>query len=143
MSSAKSELSHTVSFGRSKPDMALVKAVKKYLSDHPNHSFNELCKDALRHFLMATEQSAALTLLLDLQQQLTELQIHLETVDAKVADQRTQLMAQSEHSVAALESRLEKVEKHLYPEHRTATENVIARDPDPLIERMAKLIEEF
>lgn len=143
MSSTTSELSHTVAFGRSKADLALLKAIKKHLSDHPDSSFNELCKDALRHFLMATEQPAALTLLLDLQQQLTELQIQIEAVEDKVAAHHSQLLAHSERSVMDLGQRLEKVEEHLYPERRKPAEPVVEKEPDPLIARMSKLIEEF
>lgn len=143
MSNTASDLSHTVVFGRSKADLALLKAVKKHLGDRPDISFNELCKEALRHFLMATEQPAALTLLLDLQQQLTELQIQVEAVEEKVAAHHSQLLSHSERGFLDLELRLEKVEEHLYPERRKTVEPVVEKEPDPLIERMSKLIEEF
>jgi hypothetical protein len=144
MSTGKSELNSTVAFSRSKADIALLKAVKKQLSENPEQSFSDLCKDALRYFLVATENPATLTLILDLQQQITELQVHLEAVQETVADHREQLLQHQDQGIADLGDRLERVERHLFPEQFERPESPPpAREPDPLIERMTKLIEDF
>jgi hypothetical protein len=144
MSTANSDLSHTVAFGRSKADLALLKAIKKHLGEHSDSTFNELCKEALRHFLMATEPPAALTLLLDLQQQLTELRLQMEAVEETVANHQVQMRQQQDQSVADLAARLEQVERHLYPERFIEIqETPPVREPDPLLKRMAELLEDF
>lgn len=144
MSAANSDLSHTVVFGRSKADLALLKAVKQHLGEHPDRNFNELCKEALRHFFVATETPAALTLLLDLQQQITELRVHFEAVEGTVAEHQAQMRQQQDQSVADLAERLEQVERHLYPERFVQVQDTPPfREPDPLIKRMAELLEDF
>lgn len=144
MSAANSELSQTIAFGRSKADVALLKAIKKHLGDHPDNSFSDLCKEALRHFLLTTEQPAALVLLLDLQQQITELRVHLEAVEETVASHKTQMRQQPNQDMAELAARLEQVERHLYPERFAPIQEAPPfREPDPLIKRMAEILEDF
>lgn len=150
--------SHTVTFKRTKADQALLKAVEQALQDSPDLNFSELCKQALGRWLVANETSAAVVMLMELQQQVVDLQRSLSQLETNVLQEDTGAIARLEAQVTALTARLEQVEQGgavsvtgeavannetgaIAPETLDVTEP--EPEPDPLLSRLGRFLEDF
>lgn len=151
--------SHTVTFKRTKADQALLKAVEQALQDSPDLNFSELCKQALGRWLVAHETSAAVLMLMDMQQQVVDLQRSLSQLETNVLQEDTGAIARLEAQVTALTARLEQVEQGsavsvtgeaagannetgaIAPETLDLTEP--EPEPDPLLSRLGRFLEDF
>lgn len=138
------QLSQTVTFSKSKPDLALLKAIQQRLADGSESTFSDLCKEALRHFLLATETSASVIMLMDLQQQVTELQVKLDHAEQALTTNQANGQRQIDDRFVALTKRLEQLEQEVNPDRISeAPPAKVELKPDPLLSRLGPLLEEF
>lgn len=144
---------YQVTFKRSKADQALLKAVKQVLADDPSLSFSDLCKQGLQRWLVASETSAAVLVLMELQQQVTRLQQQMASVEQQVLQDDTGAIARLDSRLDELAARLEQMEPGVTHGEVPISDEAIAipddetpeaePDPDPLLSRLGGLLEEF
>ncbi len=148
--SGKPQSNRAVVFGRSKADQALHKAVVTYLDQHPDLSFNALCKQALQRFLLANETSASVLILMELQQQIQSLQHQVFQLEQSVQDQQIQSARSLVEQVAHLTTRLELLEQGEQTGDRSSVAASLPEPepeptppPDPLLNRLGPLLDDF
>jgi hypothetical protein len=149
---------YRVTFKRTKGDRALLTAVEQLLVDRPDLTFSDLCKQALQRWLVATETSAAVLMLTELQQQVTVLNEQLTTIEQQVLQDETGAIARLDAQVAALTERLAQLEEAppaIVHEAVTVTtdqspdqssnesDESEPKPDDPLLNRLGGLLEEF
>jgi uncharacterized coiled-coil protein SlyX len=151
MTRSSSSPDHPVTFKRTKADQALLKAVMQQLADEPGLTFSDLCKQALQRWLVATETSAAVLVLMELQQQVADLQHQVTTLEQQVLHHDTGAIARLDARLDDLTDRLAHLSPGVTAEAQDPLpEEAIAVEPtppepdlDPLLSRLGGLLEEF
>jgi hypothetical protein len=138
-SPSKQPIDYQVVFQKSKGDRQLKQAIDQFLLHQPEISFSELCKQALKQYLIKEETSAAVLILLDLQQQITEIQGQCQQLDTQLTIQAQQ----SQQDVQHLETRLAELEGHLQTLKHRGIDTVVSNPlPEASISLNAKTVPE-
>jgi TolA-binding protein len=166
MDSGKPKLSYVVKFAPTEADQALLQTVEQVLAAQSYKNFSDLCKQALRRLLSteaATESVtesgtvAPLPLLAVLEQQLMTLQLQIMQLEQRNSGVATTV----EQQLQQLNYRVTQLEQLAQPANSTAnstnTESTVSVEPtesaaspsesaseaDPLLTRLAPLLEDF
>ncbi|MEM7065608.1 MAG: hypothetical protein AAF572_20885 [Cyanobacteria bacterium P01_B01_bin.77] len=81
---AAKSIRKSVSFDDSDGDRALLDAIAQALTDQvatQQQSFSDLCKQALRQYLLSQEPTPSVMLFMELQQQIAQLQVRVATLE--------------------------------------------------------------
>jgi hypothetical protein len=122
-------MSYSVQFGASFADQALLHSVEQRLAVQAT-SFSDLCKQALQHYLAQSESSIAALLLM--QQQITQLQQQVAQLE-----QALPLTLMASHETQPLPC------DRLRLDFESASIEMPIEAPDPLLSRLAPLLDEF
>lgn len=77
---AAKSIRKSVSFDDSDGDRALLDAIATHQTDHPQ-SFSDLCKQALRQYLLSREPTQSVTLFMELQHQIAQLTVRVAALE--------------------------------------------------------------
>lgn len=139
------KFSRVVRFSPEEADQVLLASIAKALEKQPHRSFSDLCKQALRQFLLPTEETPTASLMA-MQQQILELQLQLA---------RLQGEATVKQQLGQLCDRLDSLEGKLRLEESPLTESLsinqaeiapsaaIEAELDPILRRLVPLLEDF
>lgn len=131
---AAKSIRKSVSFDDSDGDRALLDAIAQALTgqlDTQPQSFSDLCKQALRQYLLSREPTASVMLFMELQQQIAQLQGRVATLEAASA-------ALIPSDSAASVSPTHELSEAGSPQTDDETE-----DPDPVLDRLGPLLDDF
>jgi Arc/MetJ-type ribon-helix-helix transcriptional regulator len=135
-------------------DQALLGTIEELLETDQYSSFSDLCKQALRSFLLEAEPSQALLLFVQLQRQVTALELRLSTLEHQALEQqdhppwenRLQQLDTLDAAVQSLNQRVDSLSDNgengsipQIPEPEPEPEPEV----DPLISHLSGLLEEF
>jgi hypothetical protein len=148
MISSKEKFSKVVRFAPTEADQALLNVIEQTLAAKSYRSFSDLCKQALRQFLQPPETTQLTLLFTALQQQVTDLQIQMATLKQEVEVRDGCPIGAIEQRLAHLSDRLDQLEpKTDTTEPLDASLSASSPSPDtaadPLLSRLAPLLEEF
>jgi Arc/MetJ-type ribon-helix-helix transcriptional regulator len=157
---SKDKFSQVVKFAQTESDQALKQAIEQALGAGKYHSFSELCKQALQQLLLASPAPTVDVTMLQnqvgtLQKQMRSLQMQLARLEGAVGMQQKLSLGTLEQQFAQLEERLmqqttqlsdrlDQLESHVPSQNTPAEpEEAPPRDLDPLLTRLAPLLEDF
>lgn len=143
----KEKFNRTVKFASTEADQVLLAAIEAALSSQTYASFSELCKQALRQLLLDPPATDALS---SLQQQLLAVQLQVAKLEGFAEVWQACPIGRIEQQLGQLSDRLAQLESQKEdsaPEHLDSPEDLdlpapIA-EPDPLLSRLAPLLEDF
>ncbi|MEM9266644.1 MAG: hypothetical protein AAGA46_14080 [Cyanobacteria bacterium P01_F01_bin.13] len=133
---AAKSIRKSVSFDESDGDRALLDAIASHQSEQ-QQSFSELCKQALRQYLLSREPTQSVLLFMELQHQIAQL-------GARVASLEDNASIASAFNHTVLQKDLPKrteIQPEVQPEQTTNETNKIV--DDPVLSRLAPLLEDF
>lgn len=148
----------TVTFDSSAHDLALLDAIDCELVGKQYRSFGDLCKAALHQFLLSREPTQSVILFMELERKIASLQSRSDRMEEMVA---SSMMARLEALEAQMDSVNQLVDQpvnqpvdqhitQLTAEGVTLVSDEQSLDPtlkspaaDPLLERLAPLLEDF
>lgn len=139
MTSGKTKSSYVVKFAQTEADQDLLQAVEQALSNQPEQTFSNLCKQALRQMLAS---DSILPMLAILEQQVMTLQLQMSQFEQRRANQLHQPAENIElqQQMQALSERVAQLEQQIDRATSTSEPTV---EPDPLLSRLAPLLEDF
>lgn len=126
----------SVSFDESEGDRALLDAIASHQSEH-EQSFSDLCKQALKQYLLSREPTQSVLLFMELQHQITQLGVRVAALE-------------DESSIAAAFSQPPPAQ--MSTTEKTITESVDAvvdkdngfsASEDPVLNRLGPLLDDF
>ena len=162
----KDKSSRMVKFSATEADQTLLQAVQ--VLETESLSFSDLCKQALKHWLNSAEPSADQPV--PLQQQILDLQMQVARLEGKEEARQRYALRRLEQQMRELSDRLESLERKEFLEHQVRQltdrlarlethEEVLNPEPlrvenikveetqmeeiDPLLNRLAPLLEDF
>ncbi|MBF2000829.1 MAG: hypothetical protein IGS50_08105 [Synechococcales cyanobacterium C42_A2020_086] len=142
MTSDRSKISRVVKFAATEADQTLLQSVEAALAQR-RISFSDLCKQALRQLLLESETApTTLALLATLEQQLMTLQLQVMRLEQQSQASQASYaptLQQWEQQLQQLEERVTRLESSASPAPEVAAEP----EPDPLLARLAPLLEDF
>lgn len=144
MTSAKPKSSYVVKFAQTEADQELSRAVDSALEGQSYKSFSDLCKQALRLMLLTNTPTLPMMAVLEQQVMTLQLQImQLEQRSKETGSQTTDALAQQ---VQQLTERITQLEQKLEAAALAPAPKTEETDPepsDPLLSRLAPLLEDF
>lgn len=138
MTDRREKPNRMVRFTATDNDQRLLSAIDRALESQVNSTFSDLCKQALQHYLFPSEPQTNPGWIL-LQQQMIALQLQLTALTQQqrsIPEPTTAL----EQQIQALNDRLAQIEHQLENSASTSTARTNA---DPLLSRLAPLLEDF
>jgi hypothetical protein len=142
MTSSKPKSSYVVKFAQTEADQDLLQAVEHTLEGQTYKSFSDLCKQALRLMVLPTEPAIPLSMLAVLEQQVMTLQLQVMQLEQRSADAQNQNYGELQQQLQQLTERVSLLEQ----KRETSVEESEASselDADPLLSRLAPLLEDF
>ncbi|WP_416666623.1 hypothetical protein [Egbenema bharatensis] len=154
---AKDKVGQMIRFTASEADQMLLKAVEQAMKGGEYESFSALCKQALRKFLLDQDASPPPSDP-ELQNQMATLQRQMARLEGAIEMQRSMSLRQLEQKMVQLEQqvvqqvaqvadRLDNLESriNLQPVELSSAEASPppTPEPDPLLDRLAPLLEDF
>lgn len=131
---AAKSIRKSVSFDDSDGDRALLDAIAQALTSQSAtepQSFSDLCKQALRQYLLSREPTPSVLLFMELQQQIAQLQVRVATLEAASA-------AITSPETASSVSTIQELSEPVSPQTANETE-----DSDPVLDRLGPLLDDF
>ncbi|MBE9070189.1 hypothetical protein IQ260_26460 [Leptolyngbya cf. ectocarpi LEGE 11479] len=132
---AAKSIRKSVSFDDSDGDRALLDAIAQALTSQSAtelQSFSDLCKQALRQYLLSREPTPSVMLFMELQQQIAQLQVRVATLEEASAALNP---SQTSPSVPQTHGRSEQI----LPQAADETEE----SNDPVLNRLGPLLDDF
>lgn len=135
---AAKSIRKSVSFDDSDGDRILLDAIASHQSEH-QQSFSDLCKQALHQYLLSREPTQSVMLFMELQHQMAQLGARVATLE----DNTT--IASAFSPAIQADSPTEQTEQVTADEDDivTTNEDVKSADSDPILSRLAPLLEDF
>ncbi len=137
---AAKSIRKSISFDDSDGDRALLDAIATHQSEH-QQSFSELCKQALRQYLLSREPTQSVMLFMELQHQIAQLGARVAAIEDNTS------------ITSAFSPTVEKDISAEAPTLINGTDSATANDEssndedsadsDPIISRLAPLLEDF
>lgn len=146
MTSSKSKSSYVVKFAQTEADQQLLQIVERALAEQNFKSFSDLCKQALWLMLTAehVENASMLPMLAVLEQQLMTLQLQVMQLERPTEPQaEPQPNAALEQQVQQLTERVTQLEQKVEAATLAFASGEPEPEPDPLLSRLAPLLEDF
>jgi hypothetical protein len=147
------QVSPFVTFTESSSDQALLGAIERSLANQSYGSFSDLCKQALRQFLLSVEVSPTLSLFLELQRQMVDLRVSVATLEHRVTKQRlgddrpyeNRRMEDLANQIGQLTRQLQEMEQSPGFDAPDLEPDPVAPQPalDPLLSRLAPILDDF
>lgn len=134
---AAKSIRKSISFDESDGDKSLLDAIATHQSMH-QQSFSDLCKQALRQYLLSREPTQSVMLFMELQHQIAQLGVRVSTLEDNT-------------SIASAFQPIDNTESGTFeqtdPEQPTVSiaddDIVAAATEDPVISRLGPLLEDF
>lgn len=148
------KLSRVVKFAQTAADQQLVQAIEQALEQQRYDNFSDLCKQALQQLLFSSVPSPSLSSpslppnpeLKELRQQVQTLQMQVAQLSGAVSMHQTlslsKLEQQMQEQMQQMQARLTQVEARI-DTSPPAPPNIQLEEPDPLLARLAPLLEDF
>ncbi|MGJ3248050.1 MAG: hypothetical protein ACFE0I_18450 [Elainellaceae cyanobacterium] len=152
-------VNYDVVFKESVTDQALLGAIERALATQPYASFSDLCKQALRQSLLGAEMSSTMPLFLELQRQIVDLRVSLANLEYRLRGDRPTPRQENldhpfdhlDHQFTRLSSRLGETRSTIPFNPRESRESpepervpaTISRASDPLLDRLAPILDDF
>jgi metal-responsive CopG/Arc/MetJ family transcriptional regulator len=155
---AKDKVGQVVRFTASEADQTLLQAVEQAMKGGEYESFSSLCKQALRKFLLERQDVSPPTPDPELRSQMATLQRQIARLEGAIGMQRTMSLRALEQQVSQIEQqvvqqmaqvvdRLDTLESriNLQPVELASPDASPPPppEPDPLLDRLAPLLEDF
>ena len=122
---AAKSIRKSVSFDDSDVDRALLDAIATHQSEQ-QQTFSDLCKQALRQYLLESESPQSMVLFMELQTQISQLATRVATLEAGTATEQSADSSQGEQAPSA--------------EPADALED---EPEDPVLTRLGPLLDDF
>lgn len=132
---AAKSIRKSVSFDQSDGDQMLWAAIAAHQSQH-QQSFSDLCKHALKQYLLSQEPTQSVLLFMELQQQITQLRVRV----AALEDEASIALAFNQTASEPPQSQLESPTEPQAASHSGDTES---DEPDPVLDRLGPLLDDF
>jgi regulator of replication initiation timing len=142
MTSGRAKSSYVVKFAQTEADQDLLQAVERALEGQTYRGFSDLCKQALRLMLLSTEPTVILPMLAVLEQQVMTLQLQVMQLEQRSREPHSSVQALATQ-LQQLTDRLSQLEQKVDTAVQPAPVEEPEPETDPLLSRLAPLLEDF